>query len=376
MRWRPGDRGGYRGLAFVDSIDQVVRLHEDYRNAEMRNNLAKYRTRAVLRRTPPDSRRARRAAASPPRATHFSDGECWFFAARAPDSDPASPNDPYQTTASGPYVPGRPLTVARNPVYSGTKGHVEEMIRTSDLVISTSSLEVGYDDPDMILVYQHYAPVNLASFIQRKGRAGRSSDDRPVTGITLSVYSPRDWWYFRHPDAMLDVRDFEVPLNPGNVFVRRGQALSALLDAAARASRRLGTPLPQPNRENLAALFAVVKDDPASLALLHAVAGEIIVELGCADLAAFCSKVTANARPGVGEVWRDVLPWVPQQLFDDINLPLLRVGWPPAWKGDRGWKNEDVALVFGEWPPGNATRRYGPSRALWLRPPDPERPVR
>ena len=47
-------------------------------------------------------------------------------------SDPAAPNDPYQTTASGPYVPGRPLTVARNPVYSGTKGRVEEMIRTSD----------------------------------------------------------------------------------------------------------------------------------------------------------------------------------------------------------------------------------------------------
>jgi hypothetical protein len=373
MRRRQGDRGGYRALAFVDSIDQVVRLHEDYRNAEMRNNLAKYRTCAF----PPH------AAGQPPRqaccgqpatCARFAEGECWFFAARAPDSNPATPNDPYQTMASGPYVPGRPLTVARNPVYSGTKGRVEEMIRTSDLVISTSSLEVGYDDPDMILVYQHYAPVNLASFIQRKGRAGRSSDDRPVTGITLSVYSPRDWWYFRHPDAMLDARDFEVPLNPGNVFVRRGQALSALLDAAARASRRSNTPMPQPNRVNLAALFAFVEDDPDSLALLRAVAGGIIAELGCADLTAFWRKATANARAGVGDDWRDVLPWVPQQLFDDINLPLLRVSWPPAWEGDRGWKNEEVGLVFGECAPGNATRRYGPSRALWLPPPDPAAP--
>ncbi len=268
MRRRPGDRGGYRALAFVDSIDQVVRLHEDYRSAEMRNNLAQYRTRSF----PPD------APGQPPRheccgqpvtCPHFAEGECWFFAARTPESDPAAPNDPYQTTASGPYVPGRPLTVARNPVYSGTKGHVEEMIRTSDIVISTSSLEVGYDDPDMILVYQHYAPVNLASFIQRKGRAGRSSDDRPVTGITLSVYSPRDWWYFRHPDAMLDARDFEVPLNPGNIFVRRGQALSVLLDAAARSSRRSGIALPEPKRENLTALFAVLKNDPAALPLLQ-----------------------------------------------------------------------------------------------------------
>ncbi len=91
-------------------------------------------------------------------------------------------------------------------------------------------------------------------------------------------------------------------------------------------------------------------------------------------MTAFWRKATENVRPGIGDNWRDVLPWVPQQLFDDINLPLLRVSWPPAWEGDRGWKTEDVALVFGECAPGNATRRYGPSRALWLRPPDPAAP--
>ncbi len=45
---------------------------------------------------------------------------------------------------------------------------VEELIRRSDVVFATSSLEVGYDDPDITLVYQQYAPQNLASFIQRK----------------------------------------------------------------------------------------------------------------------------------------------------------------------------------------------------------------
>jgi hypothetical protein len=34
---------------------------------------------------------------------------------------------------------------------------------------------VGYDDPGITLVYQHYAPQNLASFIQRKGRGGQAS---------------------------------------------------------------------------------------------------------------------------------------------------------------------------------------------------------
>ena len=37
-------------------------------------------------------------------------------------------------------------------------------------------------------------------------------DDRPVTGVTLSPYSPRDSWYFRHPQRMLDSTHFDVPL--------------------------------------------------------------------------------------------------------------------------------------------------------------------
>lgn len=112
------------------------------------------------------------------------------------------------------------------------------MIRDADIVFATSSLEVGYDDPDMILVYQHYAPNNLASFIQRKGCGGRGADDRPVTGVTLSPYSPRDSWYFRRPSRMLDEGRFAVPLNMSNHFVRLGQVLSVILDTLARLTGR------------------------------------------------------------------------------------------------------------------------------------------
>jgi hypothetical protein len=363
MRRRDGERGGFRGILFVDSIDQVIRLHEDYRSAEHSNNLAKYRT---CQFPLPGGQMRRECCGQPATCAAFREGECWFFAARAPGSAPPAPNDPYQMTVTGPYVPGRPLSVMRGPVYSGAKGRIEEAIRNSDLVVATSSLEVGYDDPEMILVYQHYAPVNLASFIQRKGRAGRSSDDRPVTGVTLSVYSPRDWWYFRHPDAMLNERDFEVPLNPGNVFVRRGQALSALLDAAARSGREM-----QPRRENLDELFALISKQPTALSILRAVAGDLVAELKCADLSAFWRLATRNAREGVFTSWRSLLPWVPQQLFDDINLPRLRVSWPPANANDQGNKEEDIALAFDECAPGNSTRRFNPSRALWLPPPDP-----
>src|SRR3546814_8877279 len=88
------------------------------------------------------------------------------------------------------------------------------------------------------LVYQHYAPLNLASFIQRKGRGGRGSDDRPITAATLSIYSSRDSWWFRKPHEMIEPSGFDTPLNPNNHFVRRGQVLATMLDAFARHQRR------------------------------------------------------------------------------------------------------------------------------------------
>jgi hypothetical protein len=114
------------------------------------------------------------------------------------------------------------------------------LIKDSDVVFATSSLEVGYDDPDITLVYQHYAPQNLASFVQRKGRGGRGADDRPITGVTLSIYSSRDSWWFRRPREMIEPTDFTAPLNPDNFFVRRGQLLAAVRDAFSRPERPTG----------------------------------------------------------------------------------------------------------------------------------------
>ena len=113
-----------------------------------------------------------------------------------------------------------------HPIPSQLSGNAESLIYDNDILFATSSLEVGFDDPDMMMVYQHYAPTNLASFIQRKGRGGRGSDDRPITGVTLSLFSPTDSWYFRYPERMLDAKSFHIPINVQNFFVRRGQVLS------------------------------------------------------------------------------------------------------------------------------------------------------
>ena len=44
----------------------------------------------------------------------------------------------------------------------------------SEIVIATSSLEVGFDDPNVGAIIQHKSPRNFAGFLQRKGRAGNS----------------------------------------------------------------------------------------------------------------------------------------------------------------------------------------------------------
>src|SRR5262249_4239197 len=153
MRRRISPDGGFRSVVFLDSIDKLKRLHGDFTDAEVQKRLAKLRT-SVFGRDPQDTRRlVERCCGEPRSCSRFREGECWWFAA----------NDRQQRGA-GPRAigPGEPLIVASRPVYSATSGNVDKLIEGADVLFATSSLEVGYDDPEMALVYQHYAPTNLA----------------------------------------------------------------------------------------------------------------------------------------------------------------------------------------------------------------------
>jgi len=345
MRRRSGDEGGYRGIAFLDSKDKVKRLHTNYRDAEMRN-LAALRTR-LYPDDPATGLPRRECCGQPNGCDRFRDGECWYFAA----------NDRRQVTAAGPYDSAQGLSIARHPVFSGNNDRVEEMIRGSDIVFSTSSLEVGYDDPNMTLVYQHYAPGNLASFIQRKGRGGRGSDDRPNTGITLSLYSPRDSWYFRRPHRLLDGHSFDSPLNMANYFVRRGQVLAWLLDIMTRHERRTDTPaldamgnlLPMIEADANAQVPVIFGADLRSLMQTESLSALMLTALG--------------RRIPNGRVWqlRDSLPWVPRKLFGTVNLPEMAV----SWEGCEEPEADDIALTLSTVAPGNVTRRFAAFDLHW-----------
>lgn len=348
MRRRKGDDGGFRGIVFLDSIDKLKRLHADYADAEQVRRLARLRTR-LYGEDPHTGEPRLTCCGAPDACDRFRDGECWFFAA----------TDRRQRTVRGPYQPGRPLAVCQRPVFSGTGGRVDELVQKSDLVFSTSSLEVGFDDPDMILVYQHYAPLNLASFIQRKGRGGRGIDDRPVTGVTLSAYSARDSWFFRRPAKMLEPSGFEVPLNVENYFVSRGQVIALVLDLAARRqrrSRRAGV-----DRQLL---------EEADRWVRVTFGEDIYTRLEVDSLGQLWEQALRERRLDKKEL-RDSFLWVPAALFHSINLPLLQVDFLDDQDESKP-KPEDISLAFSECAPGNMTRRFGFSKVHWI-PPMPGR---
>ena len=349
MRRRTGSDGGFRSLVFFDSIDKMRRLHSAFIDAEEGRELAAYRTRAYGDDAAGEPQTE--CCGQPLGCGRFADGECWWFAA----------TDNRQVGAKGRRTPGQPLAVASSPIFSGTGGNAERLVKGSDVVFATSSLEVGYDDPDITLVYQHYAPLNLASFVQRKGRGGRGADDRPTTAVTLSIYSPRDNWWFNRPQDMVSPVGFEAPLNPSNAYVRRGQAVATLLDGLARFERRGGKAIDQFGQPNSDAI-ASAKD------LLDAMfGGAIWDELGVKD----AEELWAKASDGIDLTACDTIPkirmalsWVPGALFETINLPILDISGEDVVGGDR----QDISLALSTVAPGNATRRYSGHTVHWISP--------
>jgi hypothetical protein len=187
---------GWRAFAFSEQMDGTNRLYSDLRDAEgwdwrgnpsPRGNLAQYRR-------PDPSNRQR-----------FEAGQDWSLPNRI----------------------GHDLGY-RNGV-SRTTAYDAGVANDTEVVVATAALEVGYDDEAVGLVLQHKAPRDMAQFLQRKGRAGRTRHMRPWTIMVLSDYG-RDRMayqsYEQYFDPELPARD--LPL--ANRYVQRMQAVYALVD--------------------------------------------------------------------------------------------------------------------------------------------------
>lgn len=110
----------------------------------------------------------------------------------------------------------------------------------ADIVLATSALEVGFDDDDVGMVVQHKAPRSAASFLQRKGRAGRRKGMRPWTVVVLSEHG-RDRWVFRDSERLFSPTLDRLSVPVFNPYVMRIQATWFLVDWIAK---RVGRGVP------------------------------------------------------------------------------------------------------------------------------------
>ncbi|WP_261887038.1 protein DpdJ [Vibrio pomeroyi] len=106
----------------------------------------------------------------------------------------------------------------------------------AQVVVATASLEVGFNDPTVGAVIQHKAPRGVASYLQRKGRAGRKRGMRPWMYTILSDFG-RDRIAFQQYEQLINprVKAFKLPVQ--NSHIQKMQAAMAALDWLAQQTK-------------------------------------------------------------------------------------------------------------------------------------------
>lgn len=196
----PGTYGSVT-FAFTDDLDSINRLYDNLRDAEGHSPRGRA-AGAVLA----DLRSPRAPQAGP----RYVDGQSWDLPAHLQRLD-------------------RNLQIAR------TTSQDTGVDISADVIVATSSLKVGFNDPRVGAVIQHKAPRDLASFLQRRGRAGRRLAMRPITVVVLSDFG-RDRIAYQTYEKLLDpeIDARSLPIN--NRFVVKIQATHALIDWIGRAT--------------------------------------------------------------------------------------------------------------------------------------------
>ncbi len=292
----------------------------------------------------------------------FQAGECWWALSRN----------------------GRALQTPMNIKRKSGSDRAIPIEDSDDLIITTSALEVGYDDEALMCVIQYTAPSNIASFVQRKGRGGRKVGTRPIVVTVLSPYKSTDSFLFRNHHILTDPVFRKLPLNPQNRFLQRIHSFYSLMDwAAYRASRdRVELDLGSIKREGYMFLRDLTSQGAELMAFRDYVAAlelrdpeaqkEVLLERAHGMLnrifadglmrQAYREIVEKNERYFNGP--KALTQHLPSNLFSDINLPEVQVRYRG---GNLGPSTENISFALNEMMPGNVTFRGGDG-SVWVQP--------
>ncbi len=256
---------------------------------------------------------------------------------------------------------------------------------SADAIVATASLEVGFNDPEVGAVIQHKAPRDMAQFLQRKGRAGRSRKMRPWTVVSLSDYG-RDRLAYQGYDLLFDPELPPRRLPISNRYIQRMQAVYALIDylgvrlqTVSRGSvwQELSGPIRDRARKNLleneltsllesseaqADLSDNLKrllqlDDETILSLLW----EYPRPLFTTVIPTALRRIATNWSGGESAIFNSPLPeFTTANLFSDLSLPEVVIEIPPQQGVDN---NRPAAMpilqAMRAFAPGRVSRRFG-----------------
>lgn len=265
-----------------------------------------------------------------------------------------------------------------------------------DIIVATASLEVGYNDPLVGAVIQHKSPRDVAQFLQRKGRAGRSRRMRPWTVVVLSDYG-RDRLAYQGYDLLFEPEISARSLPISNRYVERIQAVYATLDYL---SRSIGTnprgsvwinmlgPASAPNQrerqkrladlihriltndddlERFAAYLAqaIKLDRDEIVSLLWEHPRPLLVEVLPTALRRLESRWSAFGEEGADyQVGNSPLPeFAPANLFSDLNLPEVEIVLGQSGSATPERVVMPISQAIKEYAAGRVSRRYAVSHA-------------
>lgn len=261
-----------------------------------------------------------------------------------------------------------------------------------DIIVATAALEVGFNDPRVGAVLQHKAPRDVAQFLQRKGRAGRSRQMRPWTIAVLSDYG-RDRIAYQSYDLLFDPELPARSLPTNNRYIRRMQAVYATLDylslsigpdrasvwqdlamPAERASARdrqrrlartLRRILSSPGEQDRFTDFlcrSLRVEPPEVQSVLWEKPRPLLTEVIPTAVRRLESNWLWRGQES-GDIWRRNAPlpeFIPENLFTNLNLPEVQVRLPPPVRpGDDDVMPMPIGQAMRDFAPGRVSRRFG-----------------
>jgi len=353
---------GTKVFAFTDNLDVNNRLFFDTLDAEGWRQPGQPNPRKAF-----GSLATLRAREHPEHAERLADGQSWVAA----------------EWIGHPLARGSRVPVDR--VSSLDRG----VDRSAEIVVATSSLEVGFDDPSVGAVIQHKAPRSSAAFLQRKGRAGRRREMRPWTVVILSDFG-RDRIAYQSYEQIFSPELTPRYLPVGNRHVLKMQAAYALLDWLSSVPpsgkwlnpwTELSAPprtVAQRENQKLAAkLLRQLLDTPSERARFSSYLRSAL-DLDEAGVQAILWEAPRGLLTSVVPTWlrrlerawrlassesQEPFTWgaplpdfVPRALFGDLNVPEVQIILKNRFGERDQWM--PAAQALREFAPGRVSHRF------------------